>query len=1300
MLLSSLLKVVVASLCLGSIIAQKVTQDQPQVLGQEKETVTLDCKYDTSDSRYSLLWYKQPSSGGMILLIRQDSYKQQNATEGQTRGDSVTQLSGQVTLPEKAAVTINCTYLATGHPTLFCFSALDFPGPILFSSFSEEKPADRSLLLPQSSDMKRALFSVLVMVFTLGGTRAQTVTQPESHISVSEGDPVQVKCSYSYSGSPALFWKGTEAQGKARAVLALLGMWPTGFGSPVVNIPISAAPPDKPPVLTEKSREQGSFSFANMHPVTHSVLLIILVLGGTNGDSVNQTEGPVTVSERALMTLNCTYQTADFSSYLYWYVQHLNKAPQLLLKGLTADKKLLVAPEMLLPKHNYKNAEFNSYNGFNIPGGCSPQDYRQDLTRGMSEHPPEGSIMAQKVTQNRSEISVLEKEDVTLNCAYEANSYTYYLFWYKQPPSGEMIFLIHQESYNELNTTKGLSGEDQVEQSPQTLRIQEGVSISLNCSYTVSNFRALQWYRQDPGKGPELLFLLYSVGDEKQEERLRATLLKKGSSLRIEAPKPEDSATETWVQVSQSSGLFVGNLLEGSSLPLHCPTMTLVFTLMLEMLLFLTGAGAQSVTQPDDHITVSEGARLELKCNYSSSVSPYLFWYVQYPNQGLQLLLKYESGDSLVSGIKGFEAEFRRRSGVAQKVTQDQPYITSQIGQSVILNCRYEVSFPQFKPLILILSSCDFSGSAKLNDQGKRSTQSKGSGVAQNVTQNQTVIISQVGKIVTLNCQYEISRNVHDYWIFWYQQLPSGEMTYLIHQYSEDRNERDGRYSVNFQKARSSAAQKVTQDPPDISNRIGESVTLNCRYEISQSHYIFWYKHLPSGEMIFLTKDGRFSIHFDRVVDTRYFEKLELHLTIFPYKEVWKKLKGKGGNPFRSRQIQQLFLKRKKREMLLLAPVLILWIQISEMNGQQIKHFPEFLLLQEGENFTTYCNSSSLLSSLQWYKQRPGGSPVLLMILTKSGEVKTQQRWTGSGVAQKVTQDQSDVSSQVGQSVTLSCRYETSWSVYYLYWYKQLPSGQMTYVIRQSSEATNERKERYSVNFKKADKSIKLTISALQLEDSAKNETKWKIDSYIPHEHETVQRTSVTNFSGVDRSPKTCECFKIVTRFWIEKRSAKLNNQGKKSRQSKGSSVAQKVTQYQPDVTSQVPNIVILNCRYETSWNVYTYWIFRYKQLLSGEMTYLIHQYSEDGNERDGHYAVNFQKAPKFISLTVSSLKLEHSGKYFCALWERTVLEVIGKAEQKPQSLIRESLPAVGPRLKYKAADPRQEIVVLWFLNL
>uniref|UniRef100_M3Y7P0 Immunoglobulin V-set domain-containing protein n=2 Tax=Mustelinae TaxID=169418 RepID=M3Y7P0_MUSPF len=54
--------------------------------------------------------------------------------------------------------------------------------------------------------MKATLLSVLVTIFTLGGTGAQTVTQPEDHISVFEGDFVQIKCNYSYSGSPILFW--------------------------------------------------------------------------------------------------------------------------------------------------------------------------------------------------------------------------------------------------------------------------------------------------------------------------------------------------------------------------------------------------------------------------------------------------------------------------------------------------------------------------------------------------------------------------------------------------------------------------------------------------------------------------------------------------------------------------------------------------------------------------------------------------------------------------------------------------------------------------------------------------------------------------------------------------------------------------------------------------------------------------------------------------------------------------------------------------------------------------------------
>ena len=114
--------------------------------------------------------------------------------------------------------------------------------------------------------------------------------------------------------------------------------------------------------------------------------------------------------------------------------------------------------------------------------------------------------------------------------------------------------------------------------------------------------------------------------------------------------------------------------------------------------------------------------------------------------------------------------------------------------------------------------------------------------------------------------------------------------------------------------------------------------------------------------------------------------------------------------------------------------------------------------------------------------------------------------------------------------------------------------------------------------------------------------------------------------------------------------------------------MAQQVTQVQTAVPSQVGQTVTLNCRYEVSWTTEYYNIFWYKQLPRGEMTFLIRQYSKDSNARKGRYSVNFQKADKSISLIISSLQLEDSAKYFCALRELTVLKVIGKAVQKPRA--------------------------------
>uniref|UniRef100_A0A286Y459 Ig-like domain-containing protein n=1 Tax=Cavia porcellus TaxID=10141 RepID=A0A286Y459_CAVPO len=85
-----------------------------------------------------------------------------------------------------------------------------------------------------------------------------------------------------------------------------------------------------------------------------------------------------------------------------------------------------------------------------------------------------------------------------------------------------------------------------------------------------------------------------------------------------------------------------------------------VTLLLLGMPLTLRGSGAQSVAQPDRHVTVPEGHALLLKCNYTYGGAPYLFWYFQRPGQGLQLLLKYLGGSSVVTGNRGFKAEFKK----------------------------------------------------------------------------------------------------------------------------------------------------------------------------------------------------------------------------------------------------------------------------------------------------------------------------------------------------------------------------------------------------------------------------------------------------------------------------------------------------------------------------------------------------------------------------------------------------------------------------------------------------------------
>ena len=93
---------------------------------------------------------------------------------------------------------------------------------------------------------------------------------------------------------------------------------------------------------------------------------------------------------------------------------------------------------------------------------------------------------------------------------------------------------------------------------------------------------------------------------------------------------------------------------------------------------------------------------------------------------------------------------------------------------------------------------------------------------------------------------------------------------------------------------------------------------------------------------------------------------------------------------------------------------------------------------------------------------------------------------TGPSVAQTVTQPQPEESVQETGTVTLDCTYSTSESDYYLFWYKQPPSGETIFIIRQNAyEQQNATNDRYSVNFQKEAKAFSLSISDSQLEDAA-----------------------------------------------------------------------------------------------------------------------------------------------------------------------------------------------------------------------
>uniref|UniRef100_A0A1D5QNM8 T cell receptor alpha variable 9-1 n=1 Tax=Macaca mulatta TaxID=9544 RepID=A0A1D5QNM8_MACMU len=82
---------------------------------------------------------------------------------------------------------------------------------------------------------------------------------------------------------------------------------------------------------------------------------------------------------------------------------------------------------------------------------------------------------------------------------------------------------------------------------------------------------------------------------------------------------------------------------------------------VIALFLMFGGINGDSVVQTEGQVLLSEGDSLIVNCSYESTQYPSLFWYVQYPGEGLQLLLKAMKFNDKESN-KGFEATYHKET--------------------------------------------------------------------------------------------------------------------------------------------------------------------------------------------------------------------------------------------------------------------------------------------------------------------------------------------------------------------------------------------------------------------------------------------------------------------------------------------------------------------------------------------------------------------------------------------------------------------------------------------------------------